>query len=203
MSAMLVRGLQSAFDRRRRRGGRDQILRRRIGRYRLAVIIELRSGSVARNDDPELVRPLHGDVVAHRVEDRRSELTGILIADGGGESHRLRRREPGGGGLEQVQRPRLKHHFRRCRRLAFRRRRSGWSRPSCALWLRLRTGAGCEQQGQAKGKHPPQRSGASGGRPPDEGSPICWGHGIIPHWNILLAIGPATLFRNATRMFGS
>ena len=103
----LERGNQRRLDRRWRIGDRGQVLRRRVGDHRLAVVVELGRRPVAGHQDPELVRPLHRHVVARRVDDRRPELARILVADGRRERHRLRRGEPGADGFQQVHRPRL------------------------------------------------------------------------------------------------
>jgi hypothetical protein len=182
---LLERHLQRRLEGRRHLGDGDQVLGRRQGNHRLAVEIELGSGTVALIDDPQAVGSLHRDIVARREHQGRTETAGMLVADRGGEGHRPGRRQPGAGGLEQVDGARLEGRLVDRRRL-FLGRRLGTGR------RHLRANAGYGENAQGQGD--PGLANEIPGRK---------FHGIIPHSNILLTMGPDTLSKKTFRICGS
>ena len=67
----IERSRERCVDGRRRNRGGDEILGRREGRHRLAVVIELGGRTVTGRDHAQLVGPLQRDVGARRVDERR------------------------------------------------------------------------------------------------------------------------------------
>ena len=84
---LLERGLERLVDRRRRGGDRGEIFEGRIRCRRLAVVLTLGRRSVARNQDTQLVGPLHRDVVAGRVDDRGPKPPGHKRRSGASGNH--------------------------------------------------------------------------------------------------------------------
>src|SRR5262249_28929285 len=62
-------------------GDRDMVLHRGKGRHGLAVVVKLRGGPLTSGDHPQLVGALYGDLGFGRVDERRAQAAGALVAD--------------------------------------------------------------------------------------------------------------------------
>src|SRR5439155_9648881 len=198
----VVGRLQRGIDRGWGLGGGDEVLGRREGHHRLAVVVELAGGTVARRDHPELVGSLQGDLTPRRVDEGRPEAARALVADHRRERHRVSSGQAAGRGLQEVDRLGFERRLdRMCGCLA---RRLGWLR-SPRRWLRLGLPGRRQEHTQREQQRTERLASHHRGALPTsiriESSPSDT-HGIIPHSNILLTMGAATRLMKAVRRPG-